>query len=459
MVSVKQEGDASVEHDAALAEALREAHEQYAQNHPASKTSYEEACKYLPGGNTRTVLYTTPFPLTFASGHGNKLKTIDGDDFTDFLGEYTAGIYGHNHPVIRKAIEEAMDKGWNLGGQNVMERALAKIVCKRFPPIQKVRFVNSGTEANMMALATAVAFTKRKKVLVFNKGYHGSTISGRLPDGRPSINLPHDFVVAPYNDMTKTKELISGLPTDSLAAILVEPMLGSGGCFVGKEEFLLHLREAATRLGALLIFDEVMTSRLRYYNMGLTKPIIPDMMTLGKWVGGGMSFGAFGGREDIMCMYDPRTGQLEHPGTFNNNVFSMSAGIAGCGLLTKEVLGKVNQLGALMTLEIDKVLRRLNVRGVTPITPILDEAILPLAERPPRMFITGAGSLMTIHFSGPEKEMLQGLFWHHMLQSGIYLAQRGFIALSIEITPPDVQKFVDAVEAFCQKWQQQLISS
>jgi glutamate-1-semialdehyde 2,1-aminomutase len=440
-------------HHASLEEALDKVQNQYAQDHPLSLVSHSEACKYLPGGNTRTVLFTNPFPLTFDSGHGNKVVTIDGHEYTDFLGEYTAGIYGHNHPVIRKAIDDALDKGWNLGGHNELERKLAQVICERFPSMQKVRFVNSGTEANMMAIATAVAYTKRSKILIFQTGYHGSTISGSLLKGRPSVNLPHDFVIAPYNDVEKTRRTIHDLPPDSLAAVLVEPMLGSGGCFIGTEIFLHYLRTISSKLGALLIFDEVMTSRFFSHGSGLARRITPDMMTLGKWVGGGMSFGAFGGHQDIMSLYDPRTGQLGHPGTFNNNVLSMSAGIAGCGLLSYEALENLNSLGARMTSEVEGIFAKYNIRGVTPIAPILDETSLAKSEAPPKMFITGAGSLMNIHFSGPDKELFQGLFWHHMLQQDIYMAQRGFIALSIEIGPDDVGQFVKAVESFCQTWQ------
>ena len=150
--------------------ALEQAHEEYTQKNSFSRKNHEEACKYMPGGNTRTVLYTMPFPLTVDSGSGCELKTIDGNTYIDFLGEYTAGIYGHNHPVIKEAIRKAMDDGWNYGGHNKIEPEFAKTVCERFPAIELVRFVNSGTEANMMALATALAFTGKKKVLLFNKG-------------------------------------------------------------------------------------------------------------------------------------------------------------------------------------------------------------------------------------------------------------------------------------------------
>lgn len=172
-----------------LLRSLEQAHEKYTDLHPHSKAHHLEASKYLPGGNTRTVLHTTPFPLTIASARDCYLTTVDDDgvettnhkrvdsgttqpksSYIDFLGEYTAGIYGHSHPVIKKAVQTALDGGWNYGGQNRLEAQLAARVCARFPAIEMVRFVNSGTEANMMALATAVAYTGKNGVVVFKKG-------------------------------------------------------------------------------------------------------------------------------------------------------------------------------------------------------------------------------------------------------------------------------------------------
>lgn len=167
-------GSLSEANQMTLKAALRQAHEEYTQTHPKSHKNHEEACKYMPGGNTRTVLHTSPFPLTIDSGKDCYLTTVDGKTYADFLGEYTAGIYGHNHPVIKAAVESALNGGWNYGGQNKWEPALARTVCERFPAIELARFVNSGTEANMMALATALAFTRKKKVLLFNKGMDDS---------------------------------------------------------------------------------------------------------------------------------------------------------------------------------------------------------------------------------------------------------------------------------------------
>ena len=446
-----------------LDSALAYAQKSYTNANPQSKKSHDDACQYLPGGNTRTVLHTSPFPLTIRSGQSCFLTTADGHEYLDFLNEYTAGIYGHNNSIIRAAVEKALDGGWNYGAHSAAEKDLAKHICTRFPSIELVRFVNSGTEANMMALATALVLARKRsdsktKVLVFEKGYHGSTISGRVDSGKPSINLPHDFVVGQYNDIEGTKELVHSLPSDSLAAILVEPMLGSGGGFPATHDFLSLLRQLATNNKALLIFDEVMTSRLSYSGFHATYGITPELVTLGKYLGGGFSFGAFGGAREIMKLYDPREGQLEHPGTFNNNVFSMHAGIAGAKLLSPERLNELNEIGDKMRVRIEEVLQRQGLYDncTIPVAPLTDLAYhavdAPHPQRPPKMFIKGVGSLMCIHFAGPEKELLQGLFWHHMLEQGIYMAQRGFISLSIEIGETEVNKFLVGVDSFVRQW-------
>ena len=336
-------------------DALAEAHSTYTHLNPSSLQAHQSARQHLPGGNTRTVLHANPFPITFASGNGCTLTSLDGHTYTDFLGEYTAGIYGHNNATIRAAINEALTRGWSLGGNNIYEKELAKLVCERFTPtMELVRFTNSGTEANMMAVATAMAWTGRNKILVFGGGYHGATLSFRNPStskdlAAKTVNLPHEWVVGTYNDIAQTEQVLSALPPKSLATILVEPMLGNAGAIPGSLPFLQFLRSYASSHGALLIFDEVMTSRLSYRGLGHKLGIRPDLMTLGKWVGGGMSFGAFGGRRDVMEMYDPtKSGGLAHAGTFNNNVISMAAGCAGCKVLDEKTTDRLNDLGELL---------------------------------------------------------------------------------------------------------------
>lgn len=166
-----------------------------------------------------------------------------------------------------------------------------------------------------------------------------------------------------------------------------------------------------------------------------------------------MSFGAFGGREEIMKIYDPREGNLEHAGTFNKNVFSMSAGIAGCTLLDENMLDELNSKGEALHKEINGVLRFSNITGELPNAPLSDDmhsATHP--HRPPKMFVSGRGSLMTIHFAGPDRDMLQALFYMHMIERGIWMAARGFIALSIELRTTQTQQFILALTEFCERW-------
>ncbi|MCJ1472183.1 hypothetical protein MMC13_000830 [Lambiella insularis] len=441
-----------------LEEAVTKAQADYTAANPLSFKSYQDACQHMPGGNTRTVLHSSPFPLTFQSGARATLTSLDGHQYVDFLGEYTAGIYGHNNATIRAAIDEALSNGWNLGGSNVYEKRLAKMVSERFAPtMELVRFTNSGTEANMCAIATAMAWTGRKKVLVFSDGYHGSTIG--FSASAESMNLPHEWVIGTYNDVAETATLLEEIPPESLAAILVEPMLGSGGGIPGSAEFLRYLRHTATECGALLVFDEVMTSRLSYRGLGHKLGIRPDLMTLGKWVGGGMSFGAFGGRRDVMEMFDPRTGNLRHAGTFNNNVVSMAAGCAGCRILDENKIDRLNDMGERFRHSVEVVLFKHGLgEATTKHSSSSDYAnggqvsSSDVKTARMEMWISGIGSILVIHFGGTGKDLFQVLFFHHMLQESIYLAQRVFMALSIEITIQDIEHFVLALERFVMKY-------
>ncbi len=415
--------------NASLDAALAEARERFVAANPESLARHVEATAVMPGGNTRTVLFHTPFPLTMARGEGCRLWDADGHEYVDMLGEYTAGLYGHSNPVIRAALDTALDGGWNLGGHGVMEARLARLVCERFPAIDLVRFTNSGTEANLLAIATALAVTGRRRVLVFEGGYHGGVLyfgGGGIP-----INAPHQWVLGRYNDVAGTPALID----ESLGAIIVEPMLGSGGCIPARAEFLAMLRAEASRVGAVLIFDEVMTSRMSAGGQQARLGVLPDMTTLGKYIGGGMSFGAFGGRADIMERYDPRRPDaIPHAGTFNNNVLTMSAGVAGLTrLFTPEAATALFDRG-------EALRARLNATA----------AGLPLQW-------TGLGSLMTAHFQRepiaapadirPDAG-LRELFFLDMLERGFYLARRGMMALSLEIGAAEADGFVAAVEDF-----------
>lgn len=425
-----------------LQKAIEESHQKYADANPKSRKAHEVACKYMPGGNTRSVLYNSPFPLTIASGQGASLMSLDGKEYIDFLSEYTAGILGHSEPRILQTVHQVLNRGWNFGAPNVYERELAGRLCNRFAPtMQSVRFTNSGTEANMCAVATAIAWTGgRRKVLVFENGYHGSTLGFR--DGaRGYMLLPHEWVVAAYDNMAKTKDALSRIADGELAAILLEPMQGSAGAIECSKDFLEFLRAEASRRGALLIFDEVMTSRLSYRGLGHEMGVQPDLMTLGKYVGGGIgTFGAFGGREDVMAMFDPRKGALQHAGTFNNNVVSMAAGVTALNILTEDVLRDLNNRGEYLKQQVNQIFRKHGF-GVAPDGASTDHTRLHL-------WISGRGSILAIRAAGEQGDHVKDLLFHFLLRHGIYIAPRGFMALNLRIKNAHVQQFAETLDTF-----------
>ena len=310
-----------------LEDALQDAEQRYAAANPKSRARHAEAARSLPGGNTRSILFYPPFPVTMTRGEGARLFDLDGHAYVDFLGEYTAGLYGHSDPVIQAAVREALAGGILLGAPNRYEAELARLMCARFPSLDLVRFCNSGTEANLNALMGARALTGRSHIMVFEGAYHGGMLS--FGHGVSPANIPFPYVFGRFNDLDRTLALIER-HADELAAIIIEPMMGAGGCIAGEPAFLEGLREAASRHGILLIFDEVMTSRLSPGGLQGKLGILPDLTTFGKYLGGGMSFGAFGGRAELMSRFDPaRPDAIPHSGTYNNNVLTMAAGVAG----------------------------------------------------------------------------------------------------------------------------------
>ncbi len=424
-----------------LQSALAEAKQAYVDRNPRSFSRHQEACVAMPGGNTRTTLHNAPFPLTVVRGEGCRLWDADGHEYIDVLGEYTAGIYGHSHPVIRAAIDKALDHGWNYGGRNENEAKLARMIADRMPSIDLVRFTNSGTEGNVMALAGARVFAQRKgraratKVMVFHGGYHGGVLY--FVSGGSPVNMPYEYVVAPYNDIEGTKALLAR-HGEELFAVLLEPMQGSHGCLPGDVDFLKAVREETTARGITMIFDEVMTSRLAPGGLQEKHGVIPDMTTLGKYIGGGMSFGAFGGKREIMELFDPtRADALPHAGTFNNNALTMAAGVAGYGdVYTPAAAAELNARG-------EKIRERLNAicrkNGVA-------------------FQFSGIGSMMTAHATArpirtaadiaASNQDAKELFFFDMSAAGIWIARRGFIALNVMIGDAEADRFVAAVEEF-----------
>jgi glutamate-1-semialdehyde 2,1-aminomutase len=425
-----------------IAAELAAAEARYTARHPKSAERHASATRHFPGGNTRSVLHYSPFPLTWTGGHGNRLTDLDGFEYVDLLGEFSAGLYGHSNPKVRDAMTRAIDGGLVLGGPNQYEARLAEAIRARFPSLELVRFTNSGTEANLIALSAARAVTGRSRVMTFAGAYHGGVFDFGSADA--TLNVPFEWLVGVYNDVAATRAALREAAA-SLAAVIVEPMLGKG-CIPGTHEFLRMLRAETGGNGVLLIFDEVMTSRLSPSGVQGVLGLTPDLTTLGKYFGGGASFGAFGGRRDIMERFDPgRADCFMHAGTFNNNVISMAAGLAGLTeVFTPHECERVNALG-------DELRNRLNEIST---------------RRQSSLRATGMGSLIGLHFTpagaSPQpagtqaydralEEVLaavRSLFHLELLDRGFYFARRGYIALSLPTTDSDCAQFADAVDEF-----------
>jgi len=417
-----------------LDDAVAEAKRRYSAARPGSGARHHKATQVMPGGNTRAVLYYPPFPITMVQGEGARLTDIDGNVYIDFVSEYGAGILGHSNPHIFAAARKAMDDGMALGAPNRYEAELARLFVERFPAMEMVRFCNSGTEANLMAISAVRASTGRSKVLAFRDGYHGGILT--FAHGGSELNVPFDWAFADYNDVDGTAAVIRSLGS-KLACVIVEPMMGGAGCLPGTPEFLRMLRAETRGVGACLIFDEIITSRLGPGGVHGLYGITPDIMTGGKYLAGGFAFGAFGGDRRIMARFDPSNPEhFSHGGTFNNNVVAMASGVAVLTkVFTPEVCTAFNARGDRLRQSLAEIGRKLGV----PLT------------------VTGLGSAMNVHFqAGPidsprdvdhHAEDKLTLYYLEMMNRSIYVTPRGMINLNIELTEADCAAFTQAFEA------------
>ena len=406
---------------------------------PLSRAADANAERYLPGGNTRTVLFYEPFPLTMASGDGAELTDLDGHSYVDFVGEYSAALFGHSNPVIKAAIHDALDRGVTMGAPTEYERELAGLLCERYPSIDQVRFCNSGTEANLMALSTARVVTGRNKLLAFNDAYHGGVI--KFLGGRCALNMPFDFALADYNDIDGAASLIDQMGNE-LAAVVVEPILGAGGNIQGNRQFLEMLRQKTNEIGALLIFDEVKTARLGPAGVQGMIGIKPDLTTIGKFIGGGLPTGAFGGSAEIMAQFNPkRKGTLAHAGTFNNNVCSMAAGCAALSeVYTPQHAEDFFDRSEAFRLSLNDMFA---AKGVA-------------------MYANGLASMIAIHFSSkPTKrpsditagcQSLRPLLHMELLLDGMLVCRRGDMFLSLPMDDEHLAKGRLALEKFADRY-------
>lgn len=415
---------------------LERTHQHFADRNPASRRQYDSARRFLPGGHTRTVLTHRPFPLTFVAGQGATLTDADGHEYIDMLGDYSAGLLGHSERRVLDAVTAALGTNASVGGIHPAEAVLGELMCTRFG-LDRVRFTNSGTEANLMAITTALMATGRRTVMVFHGGYHGGVLY--FASGIAPWNAPYEFVVAPYNDLAGTEALIAQHAT-TLAAVLIEPMQGSGGCVPADAAFLRGTFDAARAAGAVCIADEVMTSRHGRSGLVHLLGAQADITTYGKYIGGGFSFGGFGGRAELLDLYDTspeggRTSTIGHAGTFNNNLATMTAG------------GVV--LGQVFTADVAEAHTARGDEFREQVASVLGKHSLPLC-------VSGYGSMINLHAraevpttateSMDRDDVLAELVYFGLLERGVYTAARGMVTVGLAHTDDQLAAVLDRLD-------------
>ena len=420
---------------------------------PKSRAQWEEAKEYLPGGDSRNSIFWKPYPIFIASASGCHVVDADGIDRLDFINTMTTMILGHGPEPVIKAVQEQLERGLAYNAPNEHQVRLARLLCERIPSFDLVRFTNSGTEATLNTIRAARAFTGKNRFAKVEGGYHGThdavTVSIRVdpaqagnpmrPKALPSSagmadGVVEQVVVIPFNE-TKVAQEILEENKDKLAAVIVEPVMGSVGMVPATDEFLTMLREFTQANGIILIFDEVISFRVAQGGSQQYYGITPDLTSLGKIIGGGFPVGAFGGRRDIMELYDPNRGpKVAHAGTFNANPVTMLAGAVTLEQLTPDVY--------LYLAELTEALRQ-GIRQVC-------------AELEVPAQVTGLGSLFGIHFTdclvrnyrdiAAGNSRLREQVFPGLMNEGVLMAPNLVGALSTAITEAEVNTFVDTFQ-------------
>ena len=423
----------------------------YRENSPNSAAAFERARKVLPGG-VKGAYYFDPYPLTVSRGEGCYLYDVDGRRYVDFNNHHTAQILGHNHPAVRQAIEEQVSKGVALSAPTGAETKLAEEMCNRVPSLERIRFCNSGTEATLHAIRLARGFSKRTKIAKFEGGYHGShdlvevSVAPPLDKAGPehapnsvstaggaSPNSAGEVVVLPYNDEDDVERLIAK-HRHELACVIFDPR---AGILPQRDSFIQFVRDLTRSSDVLLIFDEIVGFRAGPGGLQDKAGIEPDLTTYGKIIGGGFPVGAFGGRADLMDLFDTSCGPTGffQSGTFSGHPVAMSAGLATIRKMTPEVFQKLDSLG-------DRLRNRIN--------RVFDEAEVDAQA-------VGTGSLFSIHFTGEEMTNYRNLagtdkvrakdLFLSLLNKGQYLTP-GLImcACSAAMNEAHIDGLVEAVE-------------
>jgi glutamate-1-semialdehyde 2,1-aminomutase len=383
---------------------------EYRHRTPTSKHLNERLRRYLPAGETRRASHYYPYPIELAGGYGSRLDDFDGNQFIDLLNNYTVLVHGNNFRPIRDAVSLAIERFPLSPAPHEPLLQLSEMIGDRYPAVKALRFTSTGTEAALLATRLVRRFTGRSRILVFRDAYHGA-----VPE----------FLDADANDQLRFNDvdMLVRSVDDSVAAVFVEPFLGAGGVVPADEGFLATIRRQTQQMGALMVLDEVQSLRNAYHGVHGALGLRPDLILMGKIIGGGLPVGAVGGGSELISLASAEEPEgLQHSGTFNGNVMSMAAGAVCLSHLTPAAVDRLNA-GAVWLA--DALRSKARLAGV------------PAA-------VTISGSIMQVHLPGlpaaakpahlaPDRALHLAL-----LLGGVYAAPRGMLNLSTAISGEDL---------------------
>jgi glutamate-1-semialdehyde 2,1-aminomutase len=413
---------------------------EYQERFPLCRERHEQLLNYIPGGATRSLSYFKPWPLHISHGQGAYVYTHEGHALLDVTNAYGALIHGHGDPDVVSAVSTGIEKGSQYSTPTDGQYKLARLLCDRVPGFDKVRFLNSGTEATMFAMRTARAFTGRDKILKMTGGFHGthdcvaaSTKKNVITAGIPA-GMTCDMLEVPFNDMAALEKAVSD-NAGELAAVIMEPFLGAGGVVLPEEGYLKAAREVTKANDVLLIFDEIFSFRVDTGGCQNLFGVTPDITTVGKVVGGGLPIGVLGGRADIMNIYCHENTKmpLYHSGTFNGYETVMQAGFAALKKFDTVAVAAVNALGDKFQSGLQDLfgVRGLNIQS------------------------TQIGSLLNLHFVNEpittpaqvlrSEEELHALMHLSLLNKGVFTIPRGLFILSTVMNEDQIDGLVENI--------------
>lgn len=409
-----------------ISDSLRAERARYVGLNGGSSAKHEEAKRWLPGGDSRNSIFWGPFPIYVSRAEGSKIIDVDGNERVDFINNMTTLILGHRYPAVIDALREQLEHGVSYPAPTPLVVEWGELMCERVPSLDKVRFVNSGTEATLNAIRAARAFSGKTMLAKCEGAYHGNhdavqisvtPVVGMAGDAESPDSVlmtrgmtprsADEIVIMPYNDLENAERVIRK-HADELAAVIVEPINGQCGMVPAEPEFLEGIRRITSESGILLIFDEVIAFRASRGGAQEYYGVTPDLTCFGKVIGGGLPVGAFGGREDIMSLWDPSGAggpQVAHAGTFNGNPMTAAAGVATLRELSVDVYEDLEKKGEYLRGKLRDVISEMEApMGVTGATSLFAIQATSEAVRDYRSYATNDGDLLEMVFMGMMNE-------------------------------------------------------